>query len=63
MMHLRNGNLCTIHDTVLRAKKRICGCEGCFFENSFFLCPGILDSKSKTKKLDCVSDRIILQKV
>lgn len=63
MMHLKNGQLCTIHGVVCRAKKRTSGCEGCFFEDSFFLCPGILDSKSNTKKLDCCLDQIILVKV
>ena len=61
-MRLKPGQLCTLNHNVFRAKKREYGCEGCYFENAFFTCPGI-QNKNKAKKIDCLSLGIILKKV
>lgn len=61
MKTLRNGQLCTINNKVYRVKRRTCGCEGCFFEDSFFLCPGVLDRRTKKQKINCQLYQIILQ--
>lgn len=63
MKNIKSGQLCTINNRVYRAKKKLAGCKGCFFECSFFLCPGMLDGKTKTKKIDCQLNNIILEKV
>lgn len=61
-MKLKPGQLCTINNNVFRAKKREAGCEGCFFENCFFTCPGVLDAKKKEKKIDCLMLGIVLKR-
>jgi hypothetical protein len=62
-MELKPGQLCTISNTVFRAKRKTAGCEGCFFSGSFFTCPGILDQRKMTRKVDCVVHNIILVRV
>lgn len=62
-MELKPGQLCTISHTVFRAKKKEAGCEGCFFNGSFFTCPGIFDQRTQSRKVDCVTTNIILVRV
>lgn len=60
-MLLKPGQLCTINKNVFRAKRRIAGCKGCFF-NEVLLCPSV-KYKNKSKKIDCILLDIILVKV
>lgn len=62
-MELKPGQLCTISHTLFRAKKKTSGCEGCFFNGSFFTCPGVLDQRNGTQKINCVANNVILVRV
>jgi len=62
-MQLKPGQLCTINGNVYRARKRTSGCFGCIFYDCFFTCPGVKDSRTKKRKIDCVLNAIILEKV
>lgn len=56
------GQLCTINNTVYRARKRHNGCEGCSL-NSLILCPNIVDSRNGKQLLECAITNIILVKI
>lgn len=58
------GQLCTINNTVYRAKSRTtsCGCFGCDLDD-IALCPNIVDSRNGVKMLNCVENNIILKRI
>lgn len=62
-MKLRPGQLCTLNGSVYRAKRKIAGCEGCYFSKNIFTCPAVINMKSSKCKLDCQLDGIILHKL
>jgi hypothetical protein len=57
------GQLCTINNSVYRAKRRTYGCEGCAL-NDIILCPNITDRRNGGRNvLDCDLNNIILVRV
>ena len=56
------GQLCTINNTVYRAKKRTNKCDGCAL-NDFFRCPNIVDRRHGTPPLQCDINNIILVRI
>lgn len=63
MKSLKPGQLAIINRNLFRAKRRNGGCQGCFFENSFFTCPGVVNFRTGKRNLDCDENLIILVKV
>lgn len=59
-MLIRPGQLCTINNHVFRAKKKIAGCSGCFYEHCIF-CPATVKKNADPKKrIDCGITSIVL---
>lgn len=57
------GQLCTINNTVYRAKRATERCNGCDLDN-FYTCPNIVDMRNKTEPpILCQIHRIILKRV
>lgn len=50
-------------DSVYRAKKRTCGCNGCVLSN-LLVCPNIRDKRFEQEpEIDCIGSDIILTNV
>lgn len=60
---MKPGQLCMLNDHLFRAKHKKCGCEGCYFEDAWLMCPSVTLKNRNVKKIDCVLDNIILVKV
>ena len=54
------GQYCSVNGVVYRAVKRTNGCQGCSL-NNLLTCPGIIDSKTQSKEIDCATQNIILK--
>lgn len=54
------GQYCSVNGVVYRAVKRTNGCQGCNL-NNLLTCPGIIDSKTKEKEIDCTTQNIVLK--
>ena len=60
LIRLKPGQLCTLNNTVYRAKKKTNGCEGCVFNHNVYTCPLMVTNR---RKLDCFLDNIILKRI
>jgi hypothetical protein len=56
------GQYTWINGVQYRAKRRICGCNGCALDD-FFRCPNIVDCRNGKKPLECYDNDIILVRV
>ena len=56
------GQYIWINGVQYRAKRRICGCNGCALDD-FFRCPNIVDYRNGKKQLECYDNDIILVRV
>lgn len=61
-MILKHGQLCTIDNYVYRAKKKTAGCNGCYFEDAQWMCPGVV-YRNRGQKINCQLNGIILEKL
>lgn len=56
------GQLCTINNTVYRARRAVEGCKGCDLDD-VFLCPNIIDRRTQSVPILCHIHRIILKRI
>lgn len=56
------GQLATINGKLYQFKKATDVCKGCSLDH-ILLCPNILDRRSETERLDCISNGLILKKL
>ena len=62
MKKIKAGQLCTINETVFRAKNATDGCQGCDL-NNIFLCPNVVDRRFSEPTYSCSIDGIIFKKI
>lgn len=57
------GQYCSVNGSVYRAVKRTTiGCQGCCLYD-ILLCPGVIDSRSGEKQIDCAKYNIVLKPI
>ena len=56
------GQYTWVNGVQYRAKRRICGCNGCALDD-LLRCPNIVDSRNGKRLLKCSENNIILTRV
>ena len=63
MKPLKPGQICTIRGNLYQAKKKDeYGCKKCDLNNPF-LCPRVMDTKTKKMRFNCYENCVILVKL